>query len=113
MTAASSTGRPKSPSWYGADRAARPGERCTCGRPAVGVINNPELGEIGYCGRPGVPPLVPCVFCGARRHDGAEARRCPNYRLGGDDPRPGQDDPSAAPAGVDVETDVVGREGRS
>lgn len=113
MTAA--PGRQKAPSWYGADRAAGPGERCICGRLAVGVINDPELGEIGYCGRPGVPPLVPCVFCGADRHEGG-ARRCPDYRLAGDDPGPGagRGDLLAGPAGVDVEADPngAGREGR-
>ena len=33
-------------------RPARPGERCTCGRPAVIVYITERFGEVGYCGIP-------------------------------------------------------------
>lgn len=32
------------------ERPARPGERCTCGRPAVVVYLTEDFGEVPYCG---------------------------------------------------------------
>ena len=60
-------------------RAARPGELCTCGRPAVQVFITDHFGEVGYCGLPdGGASFGPCPFCGGDRHEGG---RCPEYRL--------------------------------
>jgi hypothetical protein len=33
-------------------RAPRPGERCTCGRPAAVVYITEKFGDVGYCGIP-------------------------------------------------------------
>jgi len=59
-------------------RPALPGERCTCGRPAVLVILGSQFGPTGWCGRSdGGDQTGPCPFCGQPRHD----YRCPRYRL--------------------------------
>lgn len=34
------------------ERPARPGELCTCGRPAVVVYVTEKFGEVPYCGIP-------------------------------------------------------------
>lgn len=62
---------------YGADRRAVPGERCTCGRPAVVVFVTERFGEVGYCGTEGARPLLPCLFCGSTAGHGED--RCPDY----------------------------------
>ncbi len=60
-------------------REARPGELCTCGRPAVQVFITDHYGEVGYCGLPdGGAKSGSCPFCGGDRHEGG---RCPQYRL--------------------------------
>ena len=61
------------------DRPAEPGERCTCGRAAVVVINGGRFGPTGYCGQAdGGDQQRPCPWCGSpRRHVG----RCPKYKL--------------------------------
>lgn len=64
-------------------RPAEPGERCTCGRPAVAVINGLN-GPVGYCGVPdGGDRSRPCPFCGAERHvqPSGDPAVCPEYRL--------------------------------
>lgn len=33
-------------------RTAKPGETCTCGRPAVVVYETEKFGDVGYCGIP-------------------------------------------------------------
>lgn len=77
-------------------RPARPGERCTCGRPAVLVFPGPRLGVPGYYGRPdGGDRSGPCPFCHRPRHDG----RCPHYHLTSDNGGAEDDD-------LDDESDV-------
>lgn len=34
------------------ERPAKPGEKCTCGRPAVLVYVTEKWGDVGYCGIP-------------------------------------------------------------
>ncbi|MDH6461764.1 hypothetical protein M2302_001939 [Micromonospora sp. A200] len=66
------------------ERAAEPGEVCTCGRPAVKVFTGGPFGDTGYCGLPDGGQAGPCPFCGGPRH---QSERCPQYRLrpaGGD-----------------------------
>lgn len=59
------------------ERPAEPGELCTCGNPAA-IVFVTSKGDVGYCQRSGVTPVVPCPFCAAATvHDG----RCPSYRL--------------------------------
>jgi hypothetical protein len=61
------------------DRPARPGELCTCGRPARVVFLHGSLAT-GYCGLPdGGARNGPCPFCGQGRHE----YRCPDYTLTG------------------------------
>ena len=82
-----------------AQRRARAGEFCTCGRSAVVVFLIEGQAPVGWCGlsdggRPG-----PCAFCG----DPAghwEGPRCPAYRLRPPSPPPSADDPVASPRGV-------------
>lgn len=70
-----------------ASRPAVPGERCTCGRPAVQVFTRAEMfggGEVGWCGiSDGGDKTGPCVFCGGPRHfkPWGDPDVCPNYRL--------------------------------
>jgi hypothetical protein len=65
-------------------RQAEPGERCTCGRPALTVFSTERYGEVGWCGASdGGERAGPCPFCGGGRHEG----RCPQYRLRSD-PQP-------------------------
>jgi hypothetical protein len=62
-----------------AERPARAGELCTCGRPAVVVFVTEEWGEVGWCGVSDGGAKGPCPFCGdAAGHDGL---RCSHYRL--------------------------------
>lgn len=65
-------------------RAAQPGEHCTCGRPAIIVFTRDDTTEIGYCGLPdGGDQNGPCLFCGGQRHQqpwGGPAP-CPQYQL--------------------------------
>jgi hypothetical protein len=63
------------------ERAAKPGELCTCGRPAKMVYVTAKFGPIGSCERndAGRGGPQPCPFClGTIRH---EMDRCPMYRL--------------------------------
>ena len=61
-------------------RPAEPGERCTCGRPAVLVFTGGPHGDTGYCGTPdGGDRSAPCPSCDGDRHEG----RCPAYRVNG------------------------------
>jgi hypothetical protein len=61
------------------ERRAEPGERCTCGRPAVTVYLTERYGEVGSCGvADGGAGTVPCPFCGQHT---AHAGRCPSYRV--------------------------------
>ena len=70
-------------------RPAEPGERCTCGRPAV-IVYLTERRDVGYCGRSdGGARTVPCPFCGeetAHRSPWGDPAVCPAYRV-----RPGGD----------------------
>lgn len=65
------------------ERAAEPGELCTCGRPAVVVFVFER--EVGYCGVPdGGGPITPCPFCGAtapHRQPWGDPASCPQYRV--------------------------------
>lgn len=64
------------------ERAARPGELCTCGRPAVLVLLGGRYGETGWCGRSdGGAKTGPCPFCGSDRARAHPYSRCPSYRL--------------------------------
>jgi hypothetical protein len=72
----------------GGDRPAMPGERCTCGRPAVVVFTTERFGVVGACrindGGRGGP--WPCIFCrGDESHERGD--RCPAYRLRLEDDR--------------------------
>lgn len=65
-------------------RAAQPGERCTCGRQAVTVYAREDGIEFGYCGLPdGGGRTGPCSFCGhdRHRHPWGDPAPCPRYRL--------------------------------
>jgi hypothetical protein len=59
-------------------RTGKPGELCTCGRPAIVVWETELFGEVGYCGIPGMTPISPCPFCGASQ---PHREKCPQYRL--------------------------------
>jgi len=65
-------------------RPAEPGERCTCGRPAV-IVYLTERRDVGYCGRPdGGARTVPCPFCGeetTHRSPWGDPAVCPAYRV--------------------------------
>lgn len=90
-------------------RAARPGELCTCGRPATTVYEGGRFGPTGHCGLSdgGAPVDGVCTFCGdtidhahyARAEaaagrevvgggEVAQGGRCPLYRLRLADPLP-------------------------
>lgn len=63
------------------ERAARPGELCTCGRQAVTVFDT-ERGEVGYCGLPdGGDRSGLCPFCCEERQPWGDPAPCPQYRL--------------------------------
>ena len=49
-----------------AARPARPGELCTCGRPATTVYDGGRFGPTGHCGLSdgGAPVDGVCTFCG-------------------------------------------------
>jgi hypothetical protein len=60
-------------------RPAEPGERCTCGRPAIVVYATSWHGEVGWCGiHDGGDRTGPCPFCGRQRHSNTV---CPDYQL--------------------------------
>lgn len=62
-------------------RPARPGEVCTCGRPARVVFASPAFGEVGTCLSSEPRKQVrPCPFCGTTGSHGGEAI-CPAYRV--------------------------------
>ncbi len=63
-------------------RRAVAGDLCTCGRPAVTVVERGRREPVGYCGLPdGGDQTGPCPFCGEpARHPGS---RCPAYTLRG------------------------------
>lgn len=68
------------------ERAARPGELCTCGRPAVVVYSNEKFGDAGYCGVEGsaADPVLPCPWCGTttpHRASYGDPERCPSYSV--------------------------------
>ena len=65
-------------------RPARPGELCTCGRPAVVVHLTGRWGPTGWCGISDGGASGPCVFCNGPAHD---CERCPRYQLS-PQPRP-------------------------
>lgn len=62
-------------------RPARPGDVCTCGRPAVVVFRSPAFGEVGSClSIDPRKPIRPCPFCGTTgTHAGSAV--CPAYRV--------------------------------
>lgn len=67
-------------------RAAQPGELCTCGRQAVTVTPTDRFGDVGYCGVEGAAstPVLPCPWCGSgepHREAWGDPGRCPEYRL--------------------------------
>lgn len=59
------------------ERPARPGEVCTCGRPARVVFIN-QWGPTGWCGISDGGAKGPCVFCNGPAHD---SERCARYQL--------------------------------
>ena len=68
-------------------RAAEPGEVCTCGRQAVTVFSWADRTPVGWCGRSdGGARDGRCPFCGGDRH---ELGRCPDYELEPDWAQPG------------------------
>ncbi|WP_159024380.1 hypothetical protein [Streptomyces scabiei] len=67
-------------------RAAEPGELCTCGRQAVLVFSTEEFGDVGYCGVEGsaFDPVLPCPWCGSsapHTQSWGDPKRCPDYQL--------------------------------
>jgi hypothetical protein len=67
-------------------RAAEPGELCTCGRQAVTVFFTDRFGDVGYCGIEGAAfrPVLPCPWCGSsepHKEPWGDPGRCPEYRL--------------------------------
>lgn len=67
------------------DRDPRPGERCTCGRPAT-VVFLTDRGPVAWCGQEGASryPVLPCPFCGsddAHTTDDGHRLVCPAYRI--------------------------------
>ena len=63
---------------------AEPGDRCTCGRPAMLVFDT-VAGSRGWCGiSDGGDRSGPCPFCGAaerHRTPWGDPAVCPEYRL--------------------------------
>ncbi|MFL6144774.1 MAG: hypothetical protein ACJ72N_23285 [Labedaea sp.] len=83
-----------------AQRAALPGERCTCGRQAVTVFVRDTGAEVGYCGLPdGGNRTGPCPFCGGQRHSQpwGDSAPCPDYQLR----------PQPQPGVVSVDDDIA------
>ncbi len=78
-----------------AERAAKPGEACTCGRQAV-IVFATEFGEVGWCGASDGGRRGPCDFCGDPA--GHEGRRCGAYTLQPTHRPAGR--PAAGPAAV-------------
>ncbi len=74
----------------GGERGALPGERCTCGRPAVDMLASARSGEVGWCGLNEGGLRWTCAVCGADA--GHDSRRCLNdtFRPSrvADDPEP-------------------------
>lgn len=66
------------------ERPARPGELCTCGRPARVVYLTEKWGPVGWCGLSDGGRKGQCTFCGVRKGHG-ELERCPAYRCASDD----------------------------
>lgn len=66
------------------ERPGQPGEKCTCGRPAVLIYRTESFGEVGDCGirDGGGQPLWPCPWCGAGPHvnELGRAGKCPEYQ---------------------------------
>lgn len=60
------------------ERPARPGELCTCGRPAAVVFLTEQWKPTGWCGISDGGAKGPCIFCDGPAHDG---ERCPRYQL--------------------------------
>jgi hypothetical protein len=60
----------------GGERGALPGERCTCGRPAVDVLASTRSGEVGWCGQGDGCRQGPRAVCGLDA--GHDSRRCLN-----------------------------------
>ena len=88
-----------------AERAAQPGERCTCGRQAVTVFVRDDGSEIGYCGLPdGGDRTGPCPFCGGQRHrqPWGDPKPCRQYQV-----RPQPQISGAVSDDVSVEEDVL------
>lgn len=61
------------------ERPAAPGERCTCGRPAIVVYITDDYGPIGFCGISDGGAKGPCYFCGTTHHPDDPV--CPHYKL--------------------------------
>ncbi len=59
-------------------RPARPGDLCTCGRPATVVFLTEQWEPTGWCGISDGGVNQSCVFCDGPAHDG---ERCPRYQL--------------------------------
>ena len=67
-------------------RAAEPGELCTCGHQALVVYSSPEFGDVGYCGVEGSAqhPVLPCPWCDSpvqHKKPWGDPDRCPDYQL--------------------------------
>jgi hypothetical protein len=66
-------------------RPARPGELCTCGRPAQIVFLTEQWGPTRWCGISDRGATGPCVFCNGPAHTN---ERCPRYQLHPPQPQP-------------------------
>ena len=68
------------------ERAAEPGELCTCGRQAGTVFSTDRFGEVGHCSIDGAAfrPVLPCPWCGNSEphlESRGDPARCPHYTL--------------------------------